>query len=133
MEAGDHVAKAERIECSMDKLDPVADYETVIENCMLAGTHYLNAALHLRGVTRPTRDLLHSDKPRLRTQPPADLGPVLAAMKFIEDLRPPYVRGTQPYDPRLSAECLSRYRQVRDFARREISAAGLAPAATGRR
>ncbi|MBI2322500.1 MAG: hypothetical protein HYU88_10575 [Chloroflexi bacterium] len=133
MQAADHVAKAARIERSMDKLDPIADYETVIENCMLAGTHYLNAALHLRGVTRSTRDLLHSDKPKLRTQPPADLASVLAAMKFIEDLRPPYVRGTQTYDPRLSAECLARYRQVRDFARREISAAGRVPAAAGRR
>jgi hypothetical protein len=116
MRAGQHVRKAERIEESMRRLDVDKDYETVIENCMLAGTHYLNASLHLLGITGEGRDQLHSDKPRITRTLSPDLVRALAALKVIEDLRPPYVRGAEPYRPAVGRKCLQAYARVKAFA-----------------
>ena len=48
----EHRAKAERIERSLAKCGPT-DYEMKIEAAMLAGTHWLNLALHRMGVSGP--------------------------------------------------------------------------------
>ena len=59
MRPEEHRAKAEKIERSLAKLGP-EDYEMAIEAAMLAGTHWLNCALHAQDVTRPEGDVLHT-------------------------------------------------------------------------
>ena len=66
-----------------------------IEAAMLAGTHWLNAALHQLGVTQPGNDVFHTylltvnEYRRLCVADEA----MMRALSEIEDLRPPYVRG----------------------------------------
>ncbi|WP_137122054.1 hypothetical protein [Segeticoccus rhizosphaerae] len=97
MDSQAHVRKARRLEATLYRLELTADSETIIETCMLAGTHYLNALAHDNGILDVSDDLLHSDKPELGMPIPDGLAPAFASMKFIEDLRPGLVRG--PDDP----------------------------------
>ena len=112
----DHVAKAGRIEKSMRKLDPQADYELVIECCMLAATHFYNAALHVEGVSIPLIDQAHTFRPTLDmySQAPSDkLRSGMAGLDFIEKLRPKHCRGDAPVDAALIKECLTHYAQAK--------------------
>jgi len=93
----EHRAKAERIERSLAKCGP-SDYEMKIEAAMLAGTHWLNLALHRMGVTPPQVDVLHTymlTVNELRKYRVAD-EELVAALTEIEDMRPAYVRGNLP-------------------------------------
>ncbi len=86
MEPRDHVAKAQRIEASLRKLDPADDPEMIIETCMLAATHYFNAALHAEGITHPLIDHAHTFRPPLDgyiQNPSAELQTAMEALKFI--------------------------------------------------
>jgi hypothetical protein len=96
MEVDQHLAVAQRIERSLQKCGP-ADYEMKIEAAMLAGTHWLNAALHRVGVTRPEGDVFHTylltinEFRRLCVAGDA----MMQALAQIEDLRPAFVRGNR--------------------------------------
>ena len=93
----EHRAKAERIERSLAKCGP-SDYEMKIGAAMLAGTHWLNLALHRMGVTPPQVDVLHTymlTVNELRKYRVAD-EELVAALTEIEDMRPAYVRGNLP-------------------------------------
>ena len=117
MKLGDHLAKARRIEATMSgKLNRDQDYELYLEGYMLAGTHLLNAILHKFAVTRDEHDLLHSDKPRLEAPVEARLRPLFEAMKYIEDLRSGYLRGTKPWSIEDGRQCERCYQQVKRFA-----------------
>lgn len=121
MRIADHVTKAKRIEDTMiRKLDPDADYEIYVEACMLAGTHLLNAVLHKYAVTDDGSDLLHSDKPALGAPAQSELRPLFDAMKFIEDLRPGYLRGTTAWDQDHGRQCAERFNQVKRFAQQAL-------------
>lgn len=121
MRISDHVTKAQRIEDTMiRKLDPDADYEIYVEACMLAGTHLLNALLHKYAVIDDQSDLLHSDKPALQTPVKAELRPLFDAMKFIEDLRPGYLRGTTTWNRDYGKQCAERFNQVKQFAQQAL-------------
>lgn len=94
MEPSKHRQKAERIERSLGKCEP-GDYELRIEGAMLAGTHWLNAALHCLGVNRSEQDVLHTymltvNEFRRLGAAHAELVQTLAE---LEDLRPLHVRG----------------------------------------
>lgn len=97
MQPEQHRAKAERIEHSLSKCLPT-DYEMKIEAAMLAGTHWVNFALHRMGTTEPTVDVLHTymltvnERRRYKVADAALVG----ALVEIEDLRPAYVRGNHP-------------------------------------
>jgi len=118
----DHVTKARRIEETMvNRLDRDRDYEIFVEACMLAGTHLLNAVLHKFSVTREGSDLLHSDKPRLEVPIRVELQPLFAAMKFIEDLRPGYLRGIKPWSKDDGTKCLESFRRVKTFAEEALA------------
>ena len=54
-----HRAKAESIERSLARCT-TADYEIVIEGCMLAGTHWFNMALHRTGLLPEDQDAMHA-------------------------------------------------------------------------
>lgn len=93
----EHRAKAEKIERSLAKCGP-ADYEMKIEGAMLAGTHWVNLALHAQGVSADKNDILHTymlTVNELRKYRVAD-AELLDALTEIEDIRPPYVRGNAP-------------------------------------
>lgn len=125
MKVADHVTKAQRIEDTMlRKLDPEADYEIYVEACMLAGTHLLNAVLHRYAVTDERSDLLHSDKPALNAPVRPELRPLFDAMKFIEDLRPGYLRGTNAWNPDHGRQCAERFNQVKRFAQQALQQHG---------
>jgi hypothetical protein len=94
MDIDKHVLAAQRIERSLQKCGP-SDYEMKIEAAMLAGTHWLNAALHRSGVTRPESDVFHTylltinEFRRLCVANET----MVRALGQIEDLRPAFVRG----------------------------------------
>lgn len=89
-----HRAKAESIERSLARCT-AADYETVIEGCMLAGTHWFNIALHDAALMPPEQDAMHAEFITLgqRRKVAVLLPGLLEALDTIEALRAPYVRG----------------------------------------
>ena len=116
MEPRDHVAKAQRIEASLRKLDPVDDPEMIIETCMLAATHYFNAALHAEGITHPLMDHAHTFRPPLDgyiQKPSADLQAAMEPLKYIEQLRPGHCRGTEPIGRVLMDKCLQSLEEAK--------------------
>ena len=121
MKLNDHVTKARRIEATMtSKLNRNKDYELYLEGYMLAGTHLLNAILHKFSVTTEEFDLLHSDKPRLDRPIETTLRPLFDAMKYIEDLRPGYLRGTKTWSIEDGKRCERSYQQVKQFAEKAL-------------
>lgn len=100
MKTEQHIAVAGRIERSLRKCAP-EDIEMRIEAAMLAGTHWLNAALHRLGVTQPGNDVFHTylltvNEYRKLCVAEEDM---VRALSEIEDLRPPYVRGNHAGAP----------------------------------
>lgn len=91
----EHRRLAERIERSARHCTDDTDWEMTIEAAMLAGTHWVNYALHATGLSGPDDDLVHvsmlmvcmRDKYRLAAPE------LIAALEEIEDLRPLFVRG----------------------------------------
>ena len=100
----------------MNRLDVDRDYETVIENGMLAGTHLLNAILHALGVTPEDKDVLHSNKPEIQYPDNAELLAAARALKYIEDLRPHHVRGVDPYTPEVGRSTLEAYQTIKQLS-----------------
>jgi hypothetical protein len=114
MRPEEHRAAAQRIERSLAKCGP-GDYEIRIEAAMLAGTHWLNAALHAAGVTRSGDDVMHSylltvnEYRRLCVADEARL----TALSAIEDLRPPFVRGNRHGGEAAAERALALLAQLR--------------------
>ena len=124
MKIASHLEKFERLDAVKRRLDPAADRELWIWTAMNACTHLLNAALHRCGVTEeidsfhsqvagryavPDRDkgtlsdsqhrpgdVMHVDQPPVGRPTPPAVERACAALKILEDLREPYVRGNQP-------------------------------------
>jgi hypothetical protein len=121
MKPQDHVTKARRIEATIvAKLDFDRDYELCLEGYMLAGTHYLNAVLHKRGVTREQFDLSHTDRPRLDAPIDETLRPLFEALRQVEDLRPDYLRGNKTWNAEDGRRCRESYEQVRRLAEKAL-------------
>src|ERR1700761_422220 len=119
MEIGNHRLKAERIEASLRCLGS-DDWEMKIEAAMLAGTHWANYALHRRGVTSESEDIVHNSMlvvSMLRKYSLAE-GGLLGALTEIEELRPLYVRGDLPDGSRAAARALELLRFIGALARR---------------
>lgn len=112
-----HLAKAERITRAMEKLKPT-DYEMQIEAAMLAGTHWLNIAVHRYGLTEAKDDVIHAEYMSGATRLKLSLvAPGLAeALDEIEQARPLFVRGDAPGGEAVAARCLERLRQLRAAA-----------------
>ena len=89
-----HNALADRIAASLQKVTE-ADYEAVIEGCMLAGTHWLNSALHSMGLSTPDHDALHVEYMVVHERYKAWLlaPAVIEALEGIEAMRALHVRG----------------------------------------
>jgi|JI10StandDraft_1071094.scaffolds.fasta_scaffold43592_3 hypothetical protein len=97
MSPDQHREKALKIERSLAKLAPHL-VEIRIEAAMLAGTHWLNAALHHLGANKPESDVMHTymlTVNEFRRLSAADAA-LVAMLAEIEDLRPLHVRGDVP-------------------------------------
>jgi hypothetical protein len=119
MRVYNHIVRAEHIEATLRKLNLEDDYEMVIENCMLALTHYYCAALHVEGVTPVFFNPPHVNNPPLhyfRRSPSQELKKAIEHLKYIEKIRNPHLRGLGSlspsdivdvsYDPNIVQKCL---------------------------
>ena len=137
MKIASHLEKFRRLDAVLGRLDPRSDQELWIWTAMNAGVHLLNAALHACGATKETdsfhsqveglyavpdrtsgalRDAMHSPgdvmhvgQPPLAARLPAGIERASAALHTIEDLREPFVRGSERADARLQQEWLAAY------------------------
>ena len=117
-----HAERAERIGASLARCE-VGDYEVIIEGVMFAGTHWLNAALHVTGVTAYECDALHSEFLTLgeRRRIAIVLPTLIEGLDEIEDMRAPYVRGAEPRGEVAGRRALSFLDQIRRVARDAMS------------
>lgn len=116
MRPREHVLKAARLEATLGRLDRSDDAEMIIEVCMLAATHFLNAALHVRGVTHGHSDQSHTNRPPLssfRKSPDTAIEEAMAPLAFIESLRPVYVRGGEVCGADVAERCLVSFEEAR--------------------
>ncbi len=97
MNIKEHIFKAEAIERSLERLTP-ADYEIVIEACMLAGTHWFNLILHAGAVFSPKQDVMHAEFMTVADRRKASVifAAALNSMDVIEAMRTTHVRGDLP-------------------------------------
>ena len=118
MQTREHLSRAESFERSAAKLDPIEDTELFVVFMMRAGTNRVNAALHAMGVTdvqaSPARvgDLNHTYKPRLEGKLPAPVEEMFEPLRYLEELRPDYVRGPQSLTPAIARECREAYEDI---------------------
>lgn len=109
-----HLEKAARVERSLSRITN-ADYETVIEAAMLAGTHWFNILLHRAHLLPETRDAMHAEFLPLgeRRRLAVTMPKMLEALDTIERLRTLHVRGDMPGGEgaaRTARACLERLR-----------------------
>lgn len=91
-----HLQKVSRFQATLGKLDYNDDYETMIEDFLLASAHLINAAMHKLKVLGEDKDIKHNllfgfikkENP-LGSQSPEVAGLILQ----LEQLRPSHVYG----------------------------------------
>ena len=90
-----HILKLKRFENTVSKLDLEDDYETVIEDYLLAASHLINAALHKLGKLKIDKDIKHNQLyGYLLNEQIPELGSGLKeAINNLEQLRPSHVYG----------------------------------------
>ena len=122
MRIEEHIAKAHRIERSLARCT-AADYETVIEAAMLAGTHWFNILLHRTNLLPPEHDAMHAEflSAHHRRGAQAAVPDALQALDAIERLRTPYVRGNMPGGEGAAAQALACLARLRDQALEKTS------------
>jgi hypothetical protein len=116
----EHRARARRIQRSLDKC-ALDDFEMKIEGAMLAGTHWLNAALHRSAITAPDKDVFHTyllTVNEFRRLSVADRG-LMNALVEIEDLRPAFVRGNFPGGQQAAQRALDLLAMIRSKGEKE--------------
>lgn len=116
MNSDAHRAKAHGIERSLTRCTR-SDYETVIEGCMLAGTHWFNLALHEAGILTSDEDVMHAEflAGALRRKLAVLVPEGLAALDAIESLRTLHVRGDLPGGAAAAQhalECLATLKRI---------------------
>lgn len=133
-----HIDKFRRLDAALARLRPDVDCELWIWTAMNACVNLLNAALHRARLTdesdsfhtqveglyaRPDRtqgtltdavhspgDVMHAGQPALGTPLPDALAKASIALNLIENLREPYVRGSDAPGPGATAEWERAYR-----------------------
>jgi hypothetical protein len=103
MTSDEHLAKAERILASLNKLAFPDDYLALVDGAMIAGYHLGNALLHGHGILPDTE---HANTPSKLDRPisalPEPIQRAFHAFAELEQLRFDYVRSPSTYDERLS-------------------------------
>lgn len=121
MKPEQHRQKALRIEHSLAKITPDLA-EIRIEAAMLAGTHWLNAALHLMGTNPAECDVMHTymltinEFRRLSAADPE----LVSKLAEIEDLRPLHVRGDVSGGREAADHAYALLRRIRQIAEKQI-------------
>lgn len=112
-----HREKAQRIERSLAKCEP-DDVDLRIEAAMLAGTHWLNAALHWLGASSDSNDVMHTYMLTVNEfrRLAAANAEIVTALAEIEDLRPLYVRGDVPGGRQAADHACSLLGRIRAIA-----------------
>ena len=114
-----HRDRAKRITRAMRHFT-ARDYEAVIEGCMLAGTHWFNAALHRFGLRPDDLDVLHAeylhsaDRVRINIVAPR----MLKAIDEIEASRALYVRGNVGNGGQAARRALKSLAVIEETARK---------------
>ncbi len=91
-----HLRKIERFQATLGKLDYEDDYETMIEDFLLASAHLINAVLHKLKVLGEDRDIKHNQLFGFLKQENTATKSNLALADLIqqlEQLRPSHVYG----------------------------------------
>ncbi|MBS3124024.1 HEPN domain-containing protein [Candidatus Woesearchaeota archaeon] len=112
-----HIKKYESFLRTAKKLDYSEDYETLIEDFLLAAAHLVNAALHKSGVLREDNDIKHN---RLygSLKEEHKLGEkteeVAALILSLEQLRPSHVygRGENGQTAKKAEEALNQIKKI---------------------
>lgn len=138
MNVDTHVEKFTRLDDALSRLRPENDCEVWIWTAMNACVNLLNAALHRSGLTDPTDtfhtqveglyarpdrqtgtltdvvhapgDVMHAGQPALSKPLPAAIARASSALALIEDLREPYVRGSDVPTATAAADWQRAYR-----------------------
>jgi len=120
MKIDEHRAKARNIERSLLRCT-LDDYETVIEGCMLAGTHHFNILLHDRG-SPLEQDVMHAEflSVAVRRKSRVMMPGVLEALDEIERFRTSYVRGDLPGGTQAAQRALECLDVLRSAAHQRI-------------
>ncbi|MEP7206756.1 MAG: hypothetical protein ABI920_07445 [Casimicrobiaceae bacterium] len=139
MKIESHLEKFRRMDDLLARLDPVADPELWIWTAMNSCTNLLNAALHRCGASAeadsfhtqtdglyavpdrrnggfvdaidPPGDVMHVGQPALAMPLPAAVERACAALRVIEDLREPYVRGSESVPTAAARDWHEAYRR----------------------
>ena len=89
-----HLEKAARFEATLAKLSYEEDYETMIEDFLLAAAHLVNAALHKERIVREDADIKHNRLfGFLKEQPAEEYARLASCIQQLEQLRPSHVYG----------------------------------------
>jgi hypothetical protein len=89
-----HIRKARKFESTIGKLDFHEDYETIIEDYMLAASHLINAALHKLGKLKIEKDVKHNQLfGFLTNELIPEIKSVPEMINNLEQLRPSHVYG----------------------------------------
>jgi hypothetical protein len=138
MKIASHLEKFRRLDDMLARLDPVEDCELWIWTAMNACTHLLNAALHhskasvetdsfhtqvsglyavrkgaggeLVDALHAPGDIMHVGQPPLAARLPLDVERACVALRILEDLREPHVRGSEPVPPGATQQWRDAYR-----------------------
>lgn len=113
-----HRIKANAIEHSLHARCTAADYETVIEGAMLAGTHWFNVLLHQAGILPLERDAMHAEflSAGERRLVSVVVPGALQALDAIENLRTLHVRGDMPNGEEAARHSLQQLSYLRRLA-----------------
>jgi hypothetical protein len=91
-----HQTKHQRFEATIKKLDDNDDYETLIEDYLLAAAHIINAAMHTLRTVPEDRDIKHNQLAGIikRDQTLNEQSDEIAGyIQQLEQLRPSHVYG----------------------------------------
>jgi len=86
----------QRFERTIAKLDDEDDSETIIEDCMLAAAHAVNAAMHKLATVREDKDIRHNMLSGFIKKEKSlndDSGQIAELLLQLEELRPSFVYG----------------------------------------
>lgn len=115
-----HLKKANNLEKSIQKLDVHEDYETIVENSLLAASHTINAYLHKKEMLRLDRDIKHNNLASfLKEIDLKNTKRLKFLIRSLEELRPRHVYGTGR-NGEVAKLALSYLREVKEICLPEI-------------
>ena len=91
-----HLEKAGRFQATLQKLDYTDDYETMIEDFLLAAAHLINAAMHRMKTVQEDKDIKHNQLAGFvfREQALGEKSESISTfIQQLEQLRPSHVYG----------------------------------------